>query len=41
MIHFRLTVIRTQQAAFLDNIISQEDYETFKKRLRDLSLIHI
>lgn len=35
MIHFRLTVIRTQQAAFLDNIISQEDYETFKKRLKD------
>lgn len=35
MIHFRLTVIRTQQAAFLDNIIFQEDYETFKKRLKD------
>ena len=35
MIHFRLTVIRTQQAAFLDNIISQEDYETFKKMLKD------
>lgn len=35
MLHFRLTVIRTQQAAFLDNVISQEDYETFKKMLKD------
>lgn len=32
---FRLSVIRTQNAPFLDNIISQEDYEYFKTQLRD------
>lgn len=34
-INFRLTVVRIQQAPFLDNIISRKDYEAFKESLRD------